>query len=376
MENGEKKITLRPTQYDEINPYKLNFFNIWKKFPKNLIFIIISAFLYNIGVALFLGKAATVASGISAIVQGLTYSLPITQKYFAFIYLGLNIPFIIAFWKKNNRKFMLCTLYWLLFQVVAQSIFLIPQVQSAVNSLTIFNMKIEKAGGEIVKVPWEVYTKTYELKLGLTAAETLKIQNPTWPIIVYSLVGGVLSGAAAGIAWKNHGSTAGSDVFIYYISKMKKKSVGSVSFIIAIIFALFSIIIIGFLEGFGVNPNINWAEDGFIVRIISTAIYIFIFNLFINLIYPKYKKVKIEIYTKKPNEVISHLRSIGYWHGYNYSPVTSGFNDSTSTKVETVALLLELSFIKAEILKIDPSAFIDVTYIYHVFGDFNTSKVD
>ncbi|MGC7159536.1 hypothetical protein ACP0BG_01875 [Metamycoplasma hominis] len=50
----------------DINPYGVNFFNIWKKFPKKMVMIIISAVLYNIGVATFLAKAATVATGLSA----------------------------------------------------------------------------------------------------------------------------------------------------------------------------------------------------------------------------------------------------------------------------------------------------------------------
>ena len=86
----------KKNDYD-LNPYKLNFFNIWKKFPKKMMFILLSALLYNIGVAMFLAKAATVASGVSALVQALTYTISKTTPYFAYIYLALNFPFIIAF---------------------------------------------------------------------------------------------------------------------------------------------------------------------------------------------------------------------------------------------------------------------------------------
>ena len=133
----------KKNDYD-LNPYKLNFFNIWKKFPKKMMFILLSALLYNIGVAMFLAKAATVASGVSALVQALTYTISKTAPYFAYIYLALNFPFIIAFWKKNPRIFMLLTLYWLLFLVLIQSFLLIKPVGEFFDKISIYYVKLNE----------------------------------------------------------------------------------------------------------------------------------------------------------------------------------------------------------------------------------------
>jgi ABC transporter permease protein len=46
--------------------------------------------------------------------------------------------------------------------------------------------------------------------------------------------------------------------------------------------------------------------------VIATIIYIFVYNGLVEILYPKYKKVKIEIYTKKADLIIKHLKEINY----------------------------------------------------------------
>ena len=360
-----KKKFKQPKVAFDLNPFKVNFFNVWKKFPKKVAFIFLSALLYNIGVATFLAKAATVASGVSALAQGLTYTVSQTAPY-----LALNLPFMIAFWKKNPRIFMILTMYWLLFQVLIQSLLLIKPVGNMFDNISIYYVNWTK-GATYKLIPWNVYGVYKDF-----TPTPSGFSNPTWPIIIYSLIGAVCAGAAAGIAWKNSGSTAGSDIIVYYVSRVKKQSIGFISTIVALIFAAVSIVLIGLLEFFGVNKNKSWNPGAFLVRIISTVLYIFVYNGFLEVIYPKYRKIKITIYTKKAELIIAHLKAINYWHGYNYSTVTSGYNNQGTVKIETLALYLEQNHIKNEILKIDHDAWITISTISRIIGKFDTSKVD
>ncbi|SYV90774.1 Uncharacterised protein, partial [Metamycoplasma alkalescens] len=77
-----------------------------------MLMVFISAIMYNIAIATFLAKAATVATGISAIVQAITLTFSKLAPYFAYIFFALNLPLIIIFWKKNSRLFMVLTTYW------------------------------------------------------------------------------------------------------------------------------------------------------------------------------------------------------------------------------------------------------------------------
>ncbi|ACF07454.1 YitT family protein [Metamycoplasma arthritidis] len=356
--------------FANLNPYGVNIFNVWVKFPKKLFFIFLSALLYNVGVAIFLNKAATVASGVSALVQALTYTVSATAPYFAYIYFAINLPLIIIFWKKNSSLFMVMTLYWLIFQMVVQSFFLIPAVHNAFDKISFYYVNWTKDTPFKDLIPWDVYGTNYPPHV------LPGVPNPTWPIIIYAIVGGLAAGASSGLAWKNSGSTAGSDIIVYYVSRVKKMGIGFISTIFALIIAAFSALLIGILEATGVIKNHPWNLASYLLRCISTLVYIFVYNGFVEILYPKYRKVKIEIYTKNPQKVIEHLKEIKYWHGYNYVDMTSGYTGENTTKIETMALYLEQSRIKAEISNIDPQAWIVVSTVNKIFGNFNTSKID
>ncbi|WP_051520291.1 YitT family protein [Metamycoplasma spumans] len=401
----------------DLNPYGVTFFNVWKKFPKKMLMIFISAILYNIGVATFLAKAATVATGISALVQSITYTISATAPYFAYIYFAFNLPMIIIFWKKNSRLFMVLTTYWLLWQVVFQSMLLIPAVQNAFDNVSILYVNWNTPKEGITNsfkslIPWDVYgnylNKYKDLWEGVknwdpVSREAFVIDNvsytreqmqqlrdfyiqlqngynnPTWPIIVYAIIGGVCAGSAGGLAWKNSASTAGADFAVYYVSRIKQKSVGRISTIIALCFASFSIVLISSLEIAGVIQNnsgkpVNLAA--LLLRAICTIGYVFLYSAFLELIYPKYRKVKLEIYTKKPEKVIKHFKEINYWHAYNIDGLVAGYTNTETTRIETFALYLEQNLIKGEVLIADPEAWITVTKVHNIFGKFDTSKVD
>ncbi|AZG68611.1 YitT family protein [Mycoplasma struthionis] len=410
-----KRIKESKNHFD-LNPYGVNFFNIWVKFPKKMFFIFISAILYNIAVATFLAKAATIATGLSALVQTITFSVSKTAPYFAYIYFLFNLPLVIFFWKKNARLFMVLTTYWLIWQMCFQSLLLIPQVSNVFDKIAIFYVNWQTPGkgeyGDIQNslrtlIPWEAYGNylnhysswwnlikdqdAFMKQFNLSSAEYLSLlrfydvlsrgyTNPTWPIIIYAVIGAICGGSAGGLAWKNSASTAGGDFIVYYLSRVKQKSVGSMSMIIAFCFASFSIFVISTLELSGVvskGPGGKPLNHGAILlRVLCSVCYIFIYSAFLELIFPKYKKIKIEIYTKEPEKIIKHFKDIKYWHGYNISHVTGGYTGTETTVIETTALFLEQNSIKNEVWVAEPNAWITITRVHNIHGHFDTSKID
>ncbi|AZZ65803.1 YitT family protein [Metamycoplasma phocicerebrale] len=415
----------KPNAVFDLNPYNVNFFNVWKKFPKKMAFVFISAILYNIAIATFLAKAATVATGVSAIVQALTFTVSSTAPYFAYIYFALNLPLIIFYWKKNSRLFMILTTYWLLWQVLFQSILLIGPVGHTFNKISIFYVNWVSPSRELAYqnsfkslIPWEAYGSYgtsygnlfewiksnparnvdgfYTLsnqaanELGyrfINESQFLQLKafmeifdkgfsNPTWPIIVYALIGATMAGIAGGIAWKNSASTAGGDFIVYYISRVKQKGVGHISTIVALFFGGFSIILIAIVELIGLSYNRPFNAAGLLLRILCSIAYVFVYTSFIELIFPKYRKVQISIYTKNPEKIIQHFKNIKYWHGYNIAKLIGGYTNTETIKIETFALYLEQSLIKNEVLLVDPSAWMTVTRVHNIIGKFNTSKVE
>ncbi|QJG66805.1 YitT family protein [Mycoplasma phocoenae] len=353
------------------NPYNVNFLNVWKKFPKKLFLIFVSAFIFNIGVATFLSKAAVVATGTSSLAQIFTFTFDI-DRYFGYIYVAINIPVIAAFWRKNPRLFMVLTCYWLLFQVLSQLI---------LGEISVIN--------HFLKETVTIYTPEgakYWDAFSLEKSNGAYYDGQTWPIIVYCIIGGLLDGFAAAIAWKVGGCVAGSNVIVYYISRVKKLSVGKTAFIVAMAFAVFSICVTGTLEIFDKIPSRPWQKTidinhnnpttRFIVRLICTVLYIGVYTFVIDRMYPKYKKVKLEIYSSKIESITEHFKKINYHHAHNIYYGVSGFTHLTYGRIETITLFLEKDWVIAQVKAVDPKAWINTMPITEVQGNFDTSFID
>lgn len=450
IENKKNKIKDKKAQYEAkmaiLNPQKVNIFNIWQKYPKKVIWMLVSAFLYNIALTVFLKKAATIASGTSSLAQIITFTAPATAQFYGLFYVLVNLPLMFVFWRMNPRMFMVLTYYWMLFQVIVQLIFIeyngrgsnpivnfINQRISFYNPVGESNYYWDPFGldtrvvnqlflsGEREQI-LKVLEGNLELK-NLTFSESQEIvayfknqffdtdlkqiisnirtindyhldsvnlvprilentkiygvyDGQNWPVIVYSIIGGAAEGFASIVVWRQRGSIGGTSVISNYIAYKNKKPVGNVFLMVAICFSSFSTIVIGSLE---YTRNITghvWDSDLFLVRILGTIAYLLVFSMLVNKFYPKYKKVKIEIYTKHPELIAEQFKKIGYVHPFNIFNGVGGFSHNEFGKIETVALFLERELILEEVKKVDKTAWITTSNIHGVSGQFDTSFVD
>jgi len=375
------KKELRKKQNEEfqktLNPYNVNLLNIWKKFPKKVLWMFVSAFLYNIAIAVFLKKAATIASGTSSLSQIITFLAPSTEQFYGLFYVLVNLPLMFIFWRKNPRMFMVLTYYWMLFQIIVQLIFIDynkanPIVKFINESLSIYN---PNGKGSY----WDPYgQEIIDTKLGtINLTQKGPIWNrATWPVLIYAALGGICEGFASVIAWRQRGSIGGTSVISNYIAYKNKKPVGNVFLIVALCFSSFSTIVIGSLEAAGKISKHPWRSEQFIVRVMGTFVYLFLFTIIVNKFYPKYKKVKIEIYSDKIEWIVEHFKKIGYIHAFNIFYGISGFKHHDLGKIETIALYLEKEYIFEQIKSIDTHAWICTSNIHDLNGHFDTSTVD
>ncbi|MGX9358527.1 YitT family protein [Mycoplasma sp. 128] len=372
--NREKK-QLADAEWKAImNPYNVNMINVWRKFPMKVIIMFLSAFFWNLAVGTFLGKAAAVSTGVSALTQIITYTMD-WGRYFGFFYVLLNLPIIFFFWKRNPRLFMVLTIYWMIFQVIIQLIIgNIKVIDNFIKAeVTIYSPHIDglKEG-----------TKTYWRAFNYDGAAANGVYDgQTWPIFAYAFIGAALDGLASGIAWKGGGSIAGSNIIIYYISRVKKISVGKVGIIVNLCIATFSTIVLGGLEIGNLIKSRPWrVEDQpqtrFIVRVIATILYIGLYNVVVDKVYPKYKKIKFEIYSTRLEKISMKLRETDFAHSWNIYYGTSGKTHKDIGRIEITSLYLEKDFIISLIHSVDKYAWISVVPISEVKGKFNTSSID
>ena len=306
------------------------------------IMIFVAAILYTIGIQMFVQVAGTFSVGLGAFAQLFTMLIKGLENYFSIIYLIINIPILAFFWKNLKKQFRIKTTAFLLIQAVLGTLFLIPEVKETII-------------GEIR------FTTP-----NTTDVET--IRNQVWPTFVLALLGGLFVGTSTAIAWKRGGSTAGSDIIVYYFSTKKKQPVGTMMLIISL-----GIMIFSFIVGLIFSKE---HRDHWLVVLASTGSYIFVSSTIVNIIYPKYSKVKMEIHSSKSKEVIKYLDSLKYNHSFQWSKQVSGYTKKPKDVISTVMLLLEVKDVVKDLKKIDPKIWIMETKIKKVIGQFDTTKVE
>lgn len=294
--------------------------------------IFLAAVLYTIGLQGFLQVAKTFATGVSAFGALPTFIWGNLIPYVSLIILALNIPILLFFWKKNKRRFMVKTIFFLVIQTLLGALFIIPSVRDIFSNL----LHYPRTDG--------------------------------WPIIVMALIGSTLIGFAVGLAWKFGGSTGGTDIITYYYSTKKQKSVGSILFVISL-----SILAFSFTVAVIVNEDMR---KQWLVTLFSSLAYILVTTSIVNFVYPKYSKVELVITSDKIEEIWKALIKDEYWHSWRVVEYTSGFHKVKKKEIRTIIFLLESKEIIRFIQSIDPQAWISITEVVKVQGQLNQTVVD
>ncbi|VEU58487.1 YitT family protein [Mycoplasmopsis gallinacea] len=371
--------------------HKLTIPQLWQRYWRRILMIIVSAIIFNFGIQFFLLRADTIPSGLTGIPTLLTILLPILKPYFSLIYFGVNLPLFILYWRKIKKSFLYLTLFFMISQILVNLVFTIPEVHDFFMSKINFvpdGFKDSFTVGERV----------------ISQKEAWYQEGQTWPILLYGTIGSFFIGIGIAISWKAGGSTGGTDIVAYYFSTKSKKSIGGVLTIISFVTASIFLIIYGALspnlkhyvvspEEITLNPNgtidlvkfnellkqdtkVQTQQIYFGMRELSTFTYIITTNLTVNLLYPKYKKTSLVIVSSDPKQIMAYFKLINYWHSYRITRFKSGYTGEYSYKIETVILYLEAKSLIHDLKLIDPNIWISINVIDGIVGKFNTQYVE
>ena len=283
--------------------------------------IIFSAFVYSIGVVLFVSEAKLLASGVSGMsliigrlieeIEHVTYTEAQISGIFYFI---LNLPILFLSFRKFNLKFSILSILHMVFTSIFTSIL-------DVNILM-----------DIVGI-----SKGWQLDYRLESA----------------LFSGVMCGFATAICYLVGGSSAGIDLLAAYLSSKKQLSVGKINAIVNACIIALSIIL--------------WSDE--ILNALFTLAFIFINASVIDMIFVANRKVVVTIITEKGDEIsdlinsnftrgVTRIKAIG-----NYTKREKDFLYIACTSNEALEI--------AEIAKqIDEHSFTSVSNAQRISGYF------
>ena len=189
------------------------------------------------------------------------------------------------------------------------------------------------------------------------------IENQT---VVRVLFAGVCTGLSSAIAYRAEASCGGIDVFTYYFALRKSTSVGKYgAFINAIVVSLYGILLMF------KNPA-DWDQG--IVSVLFSIGYLLIVAFVIDAINLRNKKVQISIITK--NENLSHILIANFPHGATEVNARGVYSGAADLMVYMIVTSYEVNKVVDLAKKVDPNAFIIVTPLAQVYGNFFIKPIE
>lgn len=308
---------------------------------RQLILSICAAALFAFGFCSFATPSATsdpnftiVTGGLSGISQNIALFIELVfqQKLGnntiqAISYFALNIPIIAFGFFKVGKKFSIYTLI----NVALSSLF-----------ISLFSM---------------------ENSIGPMLGSNPLIENHTVARVLFA---GVCTGLSSAIAYRADASCGGIDVFTYYFALRKSTSVGKYgAFINAIVVSLYGILLM-------IKNPADWDQG--VVSVLFSIGYLLIVAFVIDAINLRNKKVQLSIITK--NENLSHVLIANFPHG---ATEVSGHGVYTGAKDKIVYMIVssyEVNKVVALAKRVDPYAFITVTPLAQVYGNFFIKPIE
>ena len=169
--------------------------------------------------------------------------------------------------------------------------------------------------------------------------------------LLNALYGGVLTGFASVAALSVDGSAGGTDLLALYFSNKLNKSLWQYVFV----FNAMMFLILGFTKGW------EAAAYSIILQFVATVI--------ISTFHKRYKRVTLQIMTKKPDAVIDKFVSLSK-HGLTCQDGYGGFSKDQITLITTVISSYEQHILTKSILQVDPEAIINVLDTTNFYGKF------
>ena len=176
-------------------------------------------------------------------------------------------------------------------------------------------------------------------------------------ILSNALVGGILVGVGVGMSFRVGGSSGGFDIIFQHIALRKNIPVGTQSFSV-------NLLIIGIA-----GAIFSWTTA------VYTIIRVLITNLVIDKIHTSYNYIKIEVVTEKGAE-IAQLLVEKTKHGVTVTSGKGAYSKKDKDILHTIISSYELNRIVVMIKKIDDEAFISVSTVKKVVGNFTKIVID
>ena len=292
--------------------------------------VTISTIIYCFGVMWFLEPASLLAGGVTGTAQLVSTSF---EKFFNIpINLGIlvllfNIPILLYGWKNVSKRFVICSLISIGLQTLLMS-GIIPNVDFTINT-----------------------------GLNPITNEIIPGNGIEMDLMLLACMGGFVSGAGSALALRCGTSTGGFDILAQAVSFKKNISIGYLSLFINITIAILGAVLFG-------SPAVA----------IYTIVRIIVQSVVTDKIHTSYNYLRVEIITTNPEGIYQQIFA-DLSRGITLMKAEGAYTHSEKTVVETIVSRYEVSKVIEDAKIHDPQAFISVSPVKFVVGNFKRKTI-
>ena len=288
------------------------------------------------------------------------------------LYFILNIPLLIFGYFKVGKQFAIMTIIYIAF-----------------SQLVGFGLGFINNGNGIF-----IFTNMSEVSSGLTPEQQSALEgvqilawnagNGAVPgLFVYAVTYALIAGISYSIIYILGASSGGTDVFGFYYSKVKNKSIGTLltyfnvaSLIVGVTLGSFACWMIKAPAELKTSNNI--LESFFSPNLIASVLGSIISGLIYNYFFPRSKIVKVQIYSQKAQDIAFSLIEKDWNYKIIISQTTSDTlgGSSSNKSLETVCSYIDLPTLISNIRDVDNEGLITIYSTFGVDGELPTTSYE
>ncbi|VEU76214.1 YitT family protein [Mycoplasmopsis columboralis] len=296
--------------------------------------------LYEMGIAAI---SQSVARLSFQLLHNYENKLVVYNVIFWMLNLIANIPLFVLSWKFIGKRF---TLLNLIFMSTVS-------ITGLIISNSITNTE-----------PLYMFGKLNEHQLVTWSSGTFS----DFSLIFYALLWGAIQAVCTAILLIIDSSSGGFDILSVYLSHKKFKNVGPLLMILHLVSFLFSYFLGSYLTN-GLQNN-SWEMQNLFSPAFVAGLLMVLFNgWFLNILFPKFKMVKVEIISSKPWEIIQQVNLLkDYRFATSVSQVIGGYTKEPQQIISTTCLFIDAAKFIEVARSVDQNAFISIGNLHKVDG--------
>lgn len=338
------------TMINRHNTMKFKTKNWEKPMVKATIMVVVGTIIYSFGVVWILQLGGFFSGGVtgaSQLIVGLIEKFCDVKQirgYLGILIGIINVPLLIFGWRGISKHFAILTLVSIVIQTVLMSI-----ISNFTISPFIYLIKDGNGVGEgIVDI---FVNKTMDISHNAIALEDAFRENMSSGVrLLLAIIGGLITGLGSGLCLKGGGSTGGIDIISNYLV-MKKRTP----------FTKFQ---------FATDITIITASSLISVEnVLYTIIRLIFYVKVLQAVYQTYQTVRIEVITEQALEIKEALLK-RFYHSMTIYDAIGGYTNANKKVIEIYAMNFETEEYIKIINDIDPKAFVIITKVKTIRGNY------